>query len=50
MSEPPHVLVVDDDASIRDLLDLALMDAGYAVRWLRTGLRRWPRSTRWRPM
>jgi CheY-like chemotaxis protein len=31
MGEPPRVLVVDDDAGIRDLLDLALTDAGYAV-------------------
>ena len=31
MSEPPRVLVVDDDAGIRDLLDLALTNAGYAV-------------------
>jgi CheY-like chemotaxis protein len=31
MGEPPRVLVVDDDAGIRDLLELALADAGYAV-------------------
>ena len=31
MGEPPRVLVVDDDAGIRDLLDLALTNAGYAV-------------------
>jgi CheY-like chemotaxis protein len=31
MGEPPRVLVIDDDAGIRDLLDLALADAGYAV-------------------
>jgi two-component system, chemotaxis family, chemotaxis protein CheY len=31
MGEPPRVLVVDDDAGIRDVLDLALTDAGYAV-------------------
>ena len=30
MGEPPRVLVVDD-AGIRDLLDLALAEAGYAV-------------------
>ena len=32
MGEPPRVLVVDDDASIRDLLDLALTDA--TATWL----------------
>jgi DNA-binding response OmpR family regulator len=31
MGEPPRDLVIDDDAGIRDLLDLALADAGYAV-------------------
>ena|SRR5437764_162931 len=31
MGEPTRVLVVDDDAGIRDLLDLALAEAGYAV-------------------
>ena len=30
MGEPPRVLVVDD-AGIRDLLDLALAETGYAV-------------------
>src|SRR5919197_5107305 len=31
MGEPPRILVVDDDAGIRDVLDLALTKAGYAV-------------------
>ena len=31
MGEPPRVLVVDDDAGIRDLLDLVLTNAGYTV-------------------
>jgi two-component system, chemotaxis family, chemotaxis protein CheY len=31
VSEPGPVLVVDDDTSIRDLIEMALADSGYAV-------------------
>jgi two-component system chemotaxis response regulator CheY len=37
MSEPPSVLVVEDDDAIRDVLEAALVDEGYAVRAVRHG-------------
>ena len=37
MNEPAHILVVDDDASIRRMLELLLTDAGYRVSTASSG-------------
>lgn len=37
MTEPAHILIVDDDASIRRMLELLLTDAGYRVSTASSG-------------
>ncbi|HPL27936.1 MAG TPA: response regulator, partial [Anaerolineae bacterium] len=37
MSAAKHILVVDDDATIRELIELALTDEGYEIIAARNG-------------
>lgn len=49
MNSVPRVLFVDDDATIRDLVDEVLTGAGYEVRALTTGDEALATLPTWRP-
>ena len=49
MTDPPRVLVVDDDRDIRDLVTFKLEQAGYEVRQAEDGLQALEAVREWSP-